>query len=324
MAIDLHTPVWDFRYHRFWRRNNLLKLIHWHYVPRLGGFFAVLFRCYELARVRTSATRFLGKRYNRSRTVIEIDLTYACNLRCIDCNRSVTQAPSNQRMTLAQIQIFLRESIEKSYEWEVIRLLGGEPTLHPEFHDIIGALLSYRETYAPNLQIMVVTNSHGSAVQASLSRLPSLIAIENTFKRGDPLGDSIRERFVAFNRAPCDEPEHKHTDFSNGCSITEVCGIGLTPSGYYPCAVAGGIDRIFGFNLGRQSLPEKNDDMRPLLSQFCRLCGHFCSQSSQAMSARDRVSDTWSMAYANWRRRKPKLTRYSGASVASRSGLENI
>lgn len=26
------------------------------------------------------------------------------------------------------------------------------------------------------------------------------------------------------------------------------CGMGVTPYGYYPCAVAGGIDRIFGFN----------------------------------------------------------------------------
>jgi hypothetical protein len=305
-----HWPILDFRSRRFWRRRNLLKVFYWFYLPHLSGIKGVLFRGYEIIRVRRSTTRLLGTRF--SRTSIEIDLTYACNLRCVDCNRSVTQAPSNYRMSLAQIQKFLQESIEKSYQWEVIRLLGGEPTLHPEFHDIVRALLLYRETDAPNLEIIVVTNGHGSVVQASLSLLPSSITIENTSKQGDPLGDSVKAGFAAFNRAPCDEPEHQHTDFSNGCSITEICGMGLAPSGYYPCAVAGGIDRIFGFNLGRQSLPEKNDDMRPALSQFCRLCGHFCYQTA---NENGQISETWSVAYANWRLRKPKLTRYAERSA---------
>ena len=42
--------------------------------------------------------------------------------------------------------------------------------------------------------------------------------------------------------APKDDHRHIFSDFRNCCWITEECGLGLTPYGYYHCAIAGGID----------------------------------------------------------------------------------
>ena len=39
-----------------------------------------------------------------------------------------------------------------------------------------------------------------------------------------------------------------------GCRVIKDCGLGLTPSGYYMCAIAGGIDRIFDLKV----IPQEN------------------------------------------------------------------
>jgi hypothetical protein len=225
---------------------------------------------------------------------LEIDLTYACNLRCNDCNRSVTQAPSSAHLTKAQISRFIEESVSKNYHWHRVRLLGGEPTLHPEFLEIVELLRQYRQKYAKDVALEVITNGHGTKVRQIISQIASDIIVRNTNKTGN-----LQTDFEPFNRAPCDLPEHAASDYTNGCWITEYCGTGLTPSGYYHCAIAGGIDRVFGFKLGRASIPDPSDPMHIEMSAICRLCGHFCKQVGRN-DPKQRVTATWRRAYAAW------------------------
>ncbi len=49
----------------------------------------------------------------------------------------------------------------------------------------------------------------------------------------------------------------------------------LIPNGYFPCSVAGAIDRIFSMNQGLDSLPKDTVDMQFELSKYCALCGHY-------------------------------------------------
>jgi hypothetical protein len=212
---------------------------------------------------------------------------------------------------LAQIDSFLAETLSKSYRWEIIRLLGGEPTLHPEFHQIIDRFLDYKKKFAPELQLIVVTNGMSEAVRKSIALIPPEVTVENTHKSGDPIEDSRAAGFAPFNRAPCDQPAHKNTDFGNGCSIVEICGMGLTPFGFYPCAIAGGIDRVIGIDAGRKILPDKSDEMRDQLSEFCKLCGHFCVEAADSSP---RMSETWIKNYATWRESRPRLGRYAERS----------
>lgn len=117
-------------------------------------------------------------------------------------------------------------------------MLGGEPTLHPRFSAVIGELERYR-TWNGDCLIEVVSNGYGERVRHALARLPSHIWVENSNKTGP-----VQPSFGPFNLAPCDDRAYRHADYRNGCAIIEECGMGLTPLGYYPCAVAGGIDRI--------------------------------------------------------------------------------
>jgi len=247
---------------------------------------------YQFVRAQKATTRVLGAQFSRSHQYVEIDLTYRCNLRCKNCNRSCTQAPSRTDMPVETIESFLKESIAARIGWKRIRLLGGEPTLHPELTTILDMLLAYKSRHSLHVRIVVCTNGSGKQVNEMLSRLPKGVIIKSTAK-------GKRQRlFRPFNMAPVDNVMYRFADFTAGCRIISDCGLGLTPNGYYPCAVAGGIDRVFGLGRGRKHLPSPTDDMRDQMDVFCRYCGHF---GFLWPTTRQKTSPTWKAAYRNYR-----------------------
>ena len=248
-------------------------------------------------------TSLLGPQYLRSRNRIEIDITYRCNPRCLNCNRSINTAPSNQSMTVAQIRQFIDDTISSRKVWRSIRILGGEPTLHPEFRQIITLLREYRAIHNPSCSIEVVSNGHGSAVQAQLEWIPPDIFVENTAKQGN-----VTPFFRPFSMAPIDDPAYSRADYRNGCQVVSSCGMGLGPTGYFQCTVAAGIDRVAGLGIGRERLPADDDDMHDQMLATCRLCGrfkdgHFIPKDLRPSLREQLVSATWSKIYEDYRRK---------------------
>lgn len=165
----------------------------------------------------------LGFQYRVATDLVEIDLTYLCNLKCNNCNRSSAQAPEAVHIAQDAIRQFVDDSLEQGRNWTRIRLLGGEPTLHPQFRAIMEDLLRYKAQH-PATAIQVVTNGYGSKVQAVIDSLPRSIWIENSSKNG-----TIQPAFGPFNLAPQDSIAYSGADYRNGCSIANTCGLGLTP-----------------------------------------------------------------------------------------------
>jgi hypothetical protein len=263
--------------------------LHNKHIHRNITFRRLLYDFYQGLRSLRCAVKWFGKPFVRSRRFVEIDITYRCNLSCPNCNRSCTQAPSQKDLPISRVVEFIAESIAQGIQWERIRILGGEPTLHPELMGIINLLAAYRDAHAPGARIVVCTNGCGEKVNRKLSLLPGKIDIKNTFKTG-------RDRlFRPFNLAPVDSRLHRVADYSVGCRIITECGLGLTPTGYYPCAIAGSIDRVFEFGLGRQHLPSPDDEMEDQLTAFCPLCGHF---GFAWPTRRAKMSAVWKAAYA--------------------------
>lgn len=256
-------------------------------------------------RVSRGLTRVFGPQYRRSRELIEIDITYLCNLSCFNCNRSVRQAPEALHLPLEAVTAFVEQSLARGKHWRRIRVLGGEPTLHPAFFAIIEELRRYRRSY-PQCLIEVVTNGHGEAVRSRLARLPADIRVENSAKTSE-----VQPTFGPFNLAPADDAAYRHVDFRNGCAIMRDCGMGLTPLGYFPCAVAGGVARITGEGGGRRELPADDDDMVDLIERNCRLCGrfrdgHYVPTNLRPALLEERMSSTWLALYrAWWRKHRP-------------------
>ena len=247
---------------------------------------------YQFFRAQSFVVRRFGKQFVPSRKYIEIDVTYKCNLKCMNCNRSCAQAPSDVEMPISDLEKFVKQSIAKKIEWKRIRILGGEPTLHSRIFDVIDLLKAYQSKHNPSVRLVLGTNYFGNHVQQTLKKLPDDIEIKSTLKT------SRINLFKPFNVAPVDNLFNRYSDYTCGCRIIEDCGIGFMPSGYYMCAVAGGIDRIVHYHLGRKELPGPLDTMSDQMSAFCRLCGHF---GFQWPTRRNKTSKTWRSAYREYK-----------------------
>jgi len=263
-----------------------------------------------LERRRLRAAFLSGPPYRPGHHRIVVDLTTACDVGCVDCNRSCgsNQAPAWEHLPVAQIEHFVDESVAQDRRWQVVQLEGGEPTLHPQFREIVERLEAYRRRHSPATVIKVISNGHSEACREAVAALPGTVDCYVTGKRG-PREDS----HCAFNLAPVDLTEFAGADFSSGCFLPAHEGLGLSCRGYYPHPVCAGIDRVFGFDVGRKALPRADDDLREQFARLCPLCGMFrflagvdrtrpdLMPDSRERSMRGTMSPSWVRAYARFR-----------------------
>lgn len=245
---------------------------------------------------------------------IEIDITYRCNLNCYGCNRSCGQAPTAERMTIEQIHSFIESSIGIGKKWNLINILGGEPTLHPDFVAIVNMIQDeYVDTFSPNTIIQVVSNG----VAEDSRKLCEMVRCRNKNVRIDY--DSYKqnnkvEYFTPFNDAPIDDANFIGADYSLGCWVASYCGIGLNSRGYYCCAPAAGIDRVLNTRSAILSLSEVASDvcglMKKQMSLFCPYCGNYKAYAEnggdfvprcEKIPFENIISPTWSDLYKEWR-----------------------
>ena len=245
---------------------------------------------------------------------IEIDITYRCNLNCLGCNRSCGQAPTAERMTTEHIRRFITDSITLGKKWKLINILGGEPTLHPDFVEIISMIQSeYVDVFSTCTIIQVISNG----VAEESRELCELAKSQNKNVRIDY--DSYKQSnkvdyFTPFNDAPIDDANFADADYSLGCWVTSYCGIGLNSKGYYCCASAAGIDRILNAQRALQSLSDvvsdTKDRMKEQMRLFCKYCGNYKAYAEnggdfvprcEKTPFKDIISPTWNELYKNWR-----------------------
>ena len=192
---------------------------------------------------------------------------------------------------------------------KLINLLGGEPSIHKDFLEIVNLILNeYIVKHSPETILQVTSNGFGDLVQERLSKLPkhkNLIIDYASFK-----DERTVPYFSPFNDAPIDKPNGNEKEYHKGCWVTSYCGIGLNQLGYYPCGVAGGIDRVFKLNSNVQSLKNVDESIAKYLDTFCRFCGNFSDYESNAGNFIPRneksaltksiMSETWRNAYKKY------------------------
>lgn len=88
--------------------------------------------------------------------------------------------------------------------------------------------------------------------------------------------------------------------------------MGLTSLGYYPCAIAGGIDRIAGWGVGEDDFPTQDNDMLESVERACALCGrfqvgHYIPKNLRPKLRKSMVSVTWKKLYEEWALRASSL-----------------
>ncbi len=263
----------------------------------------------SLLRISKPLTFLLGTQYSPSLDNIEIDITYECNLKCYNCDRSCNQAANDISMSIKQLDKFLEESEKSNKTWERIRLLGGEPLLHNNIQEILVLFSNYKHRH-PQTIIELVTNGYGKNVEERINHVPNNIVLKNTKKK-----IRFNKKFEPFNIAPIDILPNWFINYLNGCWITSYCGIGLNMFGYYPCGVAGSIDRVLGFDKGLKYLPNDKEELRERLKYFCKYCGHFLKRKYVLPENRTPIigepqTNSWKEAYLFYKKNPPILKLY--------------
>lgn len=123
-----------------------------------------------------------------------------CSFDCLYCEAGFnsqgagkTGLPDKEKV-LADLEVKLRMMSEKGEKLDVITFSGnGEPTLHPEFPDIVEGVLALRDKYFPEAKVSVLTNStriFTPAVAEALKKVDNNIlkldsAVEKTMRLVD-------------------------------------------------------------------------------------------------------------------------------------------
>ena len=257
---------------------------------------------------------FFGrKRFITNLEMIELDITYRCNLKCHGCNRSCGKAPTDQCMDISHIEAFVRERIELQKKWKLINVLGGEPTLHPAFLEIVDILQEYADSFSPNTIIQVVSNGIDKQSLRLLeeAKLRKNVRIDyNSFKSSNKI-----EYFSPFCDAPIDDPAFKDAEFDKACWGTAYCGLCFNGVGYYACAPAAGIDRVLGQDRSIKKLSEASiENLSKHFNLFCPLCGNFkayhCNSGDflprcEKTPFADIISPSWEKIYSVYAQEHP-------------------
>jgi len=207
---------------------------------------------------------------------LELDITYACGFGCHNCNRMTVIAPGtkSQNVSPDQLARMLAESVDSNHKWWRFSVLGGEPTTHPQFEEMMGLLAAYKRNHNRSLLIRVISHGQGSLAATRLAWLRGAfpeIGIRNTNKR------TIEQPFDAVNLSPEDmKPEWSKTHKYQGCKIPRNCGIGFNFSGFYCCAVAGAIDRVWQLRSAIKHVQElTSTNLIAMYDAMCSKCGHY-------------------------------------------------
>ncbi|MCX8130518.1 MAG: radical SAM protein [Clostridia bacterium] len=224
---------------------------------------------------------------------LEIDITLLCNLNCINCDRIISVVPSNssQNMSVDQIKKFIEQSVSNNYEWEGITVLGGEPTIHPDFKEIISLLADYKSLHNHSMRLAIVTNGYGDNNRKVLEWLEykhPYVIIDNGKKTS-----KYQPHFINVCNAPVDILEDGKSQKYRGCWLTETVGIALTYSGFYPCSVGSSIDRVFKYDIGIKDIKDLGIlKLQEMYDVLCSKCGHYCIKQSSKSGSKMTVSTT--------------------------------
>ena len=201
-------------------------------------------------------------------------ITLRCNFECDNCvtNCNKKQAPSNEIMSLENIERFIKDTIECNKKYKIVILSGGEPTLHPQFKEIC---LMFEKANRENhfaSSLMICTNGYASKTKELLKFAEEhSFVIQNSNKTEEQRNKTMKWRWFPFNVAPVDvgyEPSF------NGCEQSETCGLGYDNKGYWGCPHSAIIAKIFDYESVCTSVKELTEDkIKKSWEQHCKLCG---------------------------------------------------
>lgn len=160
--------------------------------------------------------------------------TYRCNLSCYNCNRHINlfkwQESENSVDLIRRAGEMVRAA---GMEVHKVRLTGGEPTLHPDFVEIVQTV---RKVWNPEQRIVVMTNGTNQP-------RPSLFRSFARYSHSSN-GPKKAEEHVSYLVSPTDLGMTPELGVSHDCFIQKGCGRLFDAFGFSFCILAGAMGRF--------------------------------------------------------------------------------
>ncbi len=242
---------------------------------------------------------------------VEIEIVTVCDCHCHGCDRW-SDVTTDQGMSVKQVELFVQESLDLKWEWERIRILGGEPTLSVHFREMVEVIMRYRQSY-PKVYIQVLSNGLGKLKEHRAWLIDHGI---------DPHVEA-KEKGVNppwfENCRWCQVDRDPNVGAVPPCGVFGVrgCGLGVSRYGIFLDGAGASAARVAGIDCGIQHL--KDVTWEAMLDQakvLCRICGKW-NAPPPAERVTKLVSETgpttgpyWAEKLAAFHKQRPKLTVY--------------
>lgn len=197
--------------------------------------------------------------------IVELCLTYKCNIKCNNCSNLCTQAPFKGDLTPADVERFINDSINNDHIWGQITLHGGEPVLNPWIFEILELLVNYRKK--TNTKLWLLSNNSVTKIREKITRASVEFDI--------PLGISTKLQdkqmeYIPVNEAPVD----LNIQSTVGCFQIQDCGMCYNYLGYFPCSPMAAAARVFDYEPAALSIKDlTKEKCTEYYNKHCPLCG---------------------------------------------------
>jgi len=178
---------------------------------------------------------------------VQIDVTNACHLQCSNCTRASAYVREpffmdveTFRLAIECTKTFLTESVpDVEHRHKVIGMIGGEPTLHPDFVQLAEVM----EALIPDKAARGLWTSQGKPYDKHRGVIGRVFGYQN---RNTHMGAHTSYHQPVLVAAKDLIPDEKKMwPYLQKCWLQNCwCG-SVTPKGVFFCEVAGALDMIF-------------------------------------------------------------------------------
>lgn len=259
---------------------------------------------------------------------IQIDITNACNMRCSNCTRFC----GNHRTPFFMDFETFKRAVDSLEDFDgVTGIIGGEPTLHPEFERFADYLrekfgkpsggdgllypqkdfihgIHAREFDSEVLRVRGdgsrFMKKHGAGLWSNMSGTYRKYyeVIQDTFSveyLNDHLNPSYHQPGL-FSRKDLNISDEEWLNLRDKCWIQNTWSASITPKGAFFCEIAGALDMLFdgpgGWKIEKDWWKRKPEDFADQL-HWCEICGFALEGKTFTRDSQEEIDDVSPKVY---------------------------